>query len=226
MVQIGNDWDAILNEEFQQSYYLQLREQLKQEYGRYTVYPDMYHLFEAFKLTPYHQVRVVILGQDPYHNPGQAHGLAFSVSPGTRVPPSLQNIYKELESELGCKIPDNGYLVGWAEQGVLLLNTSLSVRKNNPNSHKDLGWHLLTDQVIRKLNEREEGIVFLLWGRNAIDKKNLINGPQHLVLTAPHPSPFSARRGFFGCGHFIKTNEFLMKRYGKAIDWQINDIGV
>ncbi|MHC1750321.1 MAG: uracil-DNA glycosylase [Cellulosilyticaceae bacterium] len=223
MINIGNSWDTLLQEEFSKPYYLKIREFLKSEYQTHTIYPDMYDIFNALKLTPYEAVRVVILGQDPYHQPGQAHGLSFSVKPGVSTPPSLLNIYKELQSDLGCTIPNNGYLLPWAKQGVLLLNTVLTVRASSPNSHKDIGWEILTDRIITSLNDSASPIVFLLWGKNAISKKALITSPKHLILTAPHPSPLSAHRGFLGCHHFSKTNEFL-RTFSEPINWQIPNL--
>ena len=226
MVSMGNDWDNYIGGEFQKDYYLQLRRFLKEEYGSHTVYPDMFDLFSALKATPYSSVKVVILGQDPYHEPGQAHGMSFSVKPGVPIPPSLLNIYKELHDELGCYIPDNGYLVPWAQQGVLLLNTVLTVRAGQANSHRGKGWEIFTDEIIRRLNERKSGIIFLLWGSNARAKKELITAPQHFVLEAPHPSPLSAMRGFMGCGHFRRTNELLISQLKSPIDWQIKNLGI
>lgn len=224
MVQLGNSWDSILEEEFSQEYYVRLREFLKNEYSHQVVFPDMYDIFNAFKYTGYNDVKAVILGQDPYHEIGQAHGMAFSVKPGIAIPPSLQNIYKELNSSLGCYIPNNGYLVKWAEQGVLLLNTTLTVRSGQANSHSQAGWQIFTDNVIRKLNLRKEPIVFILWGSNARRKKEFIDESRHCVLESAHPSPLSAYRGFFGCNHFALTNEFLVKNGKAPIDWQIENI--
>ena len=221
MVHIGNDWDEVLKGEFDKQYYLELREFLKDEYSHHTVYPDMYNIFNAFKYTPYHDVKVVILGQDPYHRPHQAHGLAFSVQKGVEVPPSLQNIYKELHDETGFVIPNHGYLVDWAEQGVFLLNTVLTVREGMANSHKGKGWEIFTDTVIRHLSDRPEPIVFLLWGSNARSKASLI-APRHLVLQTVHPSPLSAYAGFFGCNHFVKANEFLAANGREPIRWQLD----
>lgn len=209
MVNIGNSWDTLLADEFKKDYYLNLREFLKREYSSRVIYPDMYDIFNAFKYTAYEDVKVVIIGQDPYHQPGQAHGMCFSVKPGVPAPPSLQNIFKELSLEYpDYRIPQDGYLVRWAEQGVLLLNAVLTVRANNPNSHKGRGWEQLTDKAIELLDEREKAVVFLLWGANARAKASLVTNPRHLVLQSAHPSPLSAHRGFFGCGHFIKTNVF------------------
>ena len=221
MVNIGNDWDEMLKGEFDKPYYLQLREFLKAEYRGFTIYPDMYDIFNALKFTPYSKVKAVILGQDPYHEPGQAHGLAFSVRPGVQPPPSLVNIYKELNSDLGVPIPQSGDLTKWAAQGVLLLNTSLTVRRGAANSHKGKGWEIFTDRVISLLNEREKPVVFILWGGNAKSKVPLITNPQHFILTSPHPSPLSAHYGFFGCRHFSRCNEFLRKSGEEPIDWSL-----
>lgn len=222
MVHIGNDWDYILKEEFEKDYYQNIRKFLVYEYQHYTVFPNMYDIFNALKYTPYKDVKVVILGQDPYHGDGQAHGLCFSVKKGITPPPSLQNIFQELHDDLGCKIPNHGELTKWAKQGVLMLNTVLTVRKGQPNSHANKGWEQLTDAIIEKLNQREEPIVFLLWGRNAKNKIPLISNPNHLILSCSHPSPFSANYGFFGCHHFSKTNEFLIQHHSSPIDWQID----
>lgn len=221
MVHLGNDWDKILGDEFTKEYYLSLREFLKQEYASRTIYPDMYDIFNALKETPYRSVKAVILGQDPYHGPGQAHGMCFSVQPGTPRPPSLVNIFKELEADCGIAASESGFLQPWAEQGVLLLNAVLTVRAGSPNSHAGRGWETFTDQVIRHLNDREQPIVFLLWGANARSKKSLISASGHLVLESAHPSPLSAHRGFFGCRHFSKTNEFLKANGMEPIDWRI-----
>lgn len=223
MVKLNNDWDEKIGGEFEKEYYLRLRRFLKEEYASHTVYPDMYELFSALKATPFSKVKVVILGQDPYHEPGQAHGMAFSVKPGVQIPPSLLNMYKELNAELGCSIPKSGYLMSWAEQGVLLLNTVLTVRGGEANSHHGKGWETFTDEIIRQLNQRRDPIVFLLWGNNARRKKELITNPVHYVLEAAHPSPLSASRGFMGCGHFKKTNELLISNLKSPIDWQIKD---
>ena len=199
MVQIGNDWDELLAGEFEKDYYQNLRKFLAEEYRQNTIYPDMHDIFNALKFTPYSQVRAVILGQDPYHGPGQAHGLSFSVQKGKRIPPSLVNIYQELRDDLGVQSPGHGCLEGWARQGVLMLNTVLTVRAKQANSHKGKGWEIFTDRIIELLNQRQEPMVFLLWGANAKAKQSLITNPNHLVLTAAHPSPFSAFSGFFGC---------------------------
>ena len=221
MVNIGNDWDRLLEGEFDKPYYLQLRSFLKAEYNAHTIYPDMYDIFNALKYTPYSKAKVLILGQDPYHEPGQAHGLAFSVKRGTEPPPSLKNIYKELSSDVGFIPPEHGELTKWAEQGVLLLNTSLTVRRSQANSHRGKGWEIFTDRVIELLNQRETPMVFMLWGNNAKAKTPLITNPKHLVLTAPHPSPLSAHYGFFGCKHFSKCNDFLQGNGIEPIDWSL-----
>ncbi len=218
---LGNDWQALLEPEFQKDYYRRLRAFLAEEYRRSTVYPDMYEIFSTLQCTSYRDVKVVILGQDPYHGPGQAHGFSFSVKPGIDIPPSLLNIYKELNSDLGCCIPATGYLKKWADQGVLMLNAVLTVRAGMANSHRGMGWEPFTDRIIELLNEREDPVVFLLWGRNAREKKALITNPRHLVLEAAHPSPLSAYNGFFGCRHFSKTNAFLESLGKTPIDWQI-----
>lgn len=222
-VQLGNDWQGLLEEEFQKDYYKQLRSFLKSEYQQTLVYPDMHHIFQTLTSTPYENVKVVILGQDPYHGPNQAHGLSFSVQPGVDVPPSLQNIYKELRADLGLKIPSGGYLQKWADQGVLLLNAVLTVRAGQAASHRGKGWEIFTDRIIELLNEREKPMVFMLWGRYAKDKQKLITNRNHLVLTAAHPSPLSAYNGFFGCRHFSKANSFLESSGQSPIDWQIED---
>ena len=223
MVKLGNDWDEKIEREFEKEYYLKLRNFLKEEYTSHTVFPDMYDLFSALKATPYSKVKVVILGQDPYHEPGQAHGMAFSVKPGVQIPPSLLNMYKEINLEFGYPVPKTGFLMKWAEQGVLLLNTVLTVRSGEANSHQNKGWEIFTDEIIRQLNARRDGIVFLLWGNNAKKKKELITNPQHYILETVHPSPLSASRGFMGCGHFKKANEFLISNLKSPIDWQIKD---
>lgn len=219
MVSIGNDWDALLQGEFDKPYYKKLHAVLKREYQSRTIYPSMYDIFNALKYTPYHEVKAVILGQDPYHGPGQAHGLSFSVQEGVPAPPSLQNIYKEIEEEYHITLEKSGCLTGWAQQGVLLLNTVLTVRARSANSHRGIGWELFTDHIIELLNEREKPVVFLLWGANAKANRSLITNPKHLVLTAAHPSPFSAASGFFGCGHFWKANQFLKANGIAEIDW-------
>lgn len=221
MVHLGNDWDEILAEEFQQDYYKRIRYWLKKEYAEQTIYPPMNDIFNALRYTAYADVKAVLLGQDPYHGPGQAHGLCFSVQPGVAPPPSLQNIFKELQSDLGITPPQGGTLTPWAQHGVLLLNTVLTVRRGQANSHKNIGWTTFTDHVIKKLNAREKPIVFLLWGGNARAKKSLITAPQHLILECPHPSPLSAYNGFFGCRHFSKCNAFLEANGIEPIDWDL-----
>lgn len=223
-VNIGNDWDEILKDEFQKEYYQKLRKFLVQEYKEKVVYPKPEDIFSALKLTSFKDCKILLLGQDPYHGPGQAHGLAFSVNPGIQTPPSLRNMYKELQQELGLYIPNNGYLIKWAQQGILLLNTSLTVRQGEANSHSKIGWEIFTDRIIQLLNEKEEPIIFILWGNNAKSKKRLITNKNHYILEGVHPSPLSASRGFFGCNHFIKTNEILKKLGQKEIDWQIENI--
>ncbi len=222
---ITNDWKEQLEPEFKKPYYRALYEKVRFEYQNYRIFPPAKDMFRAFELTPFEQVRVVILGQDPYHNDGQAHGLCFSVTPGTEIPPSLKNIYQELKTDLGCRIPDNGYLVHWAEQGVLLLNAVLTVRAHQAFSHRGIGWEQFTDAAIRALNQADRPIVFMLWGRPAQEKAAMLDNPKHLILKAPHPSPLSASRGFFGCRHFSRCNEFLIQNGMKPIDWQIPDIG-
>lgn len=224
MIEFNNSWDEILKDEFKEPYYLRLREFLKSEYSTRPIYPPMFDIYNAFKLTDYHDVKVVILGQDPYHGEGEAHGLAFSVKKGITIPPSLRNIYKELQISLGCYIPNNGYLEKWARQGVLLLNTALTVRKDTANSHRNVGWEIFTDKVIKLLNEREKPVIFMLWGSNAKAKSMFINRNRHVVLTSVHPSPLSASRGFFGCNHFKIANEKLSEFGQTPIDWQIENI--
>lgn len=221
MVQFNNSWDILLKDEFEKPYYLNLRKFLAQEYKTKTIYPHMNDIFNALKYTDYQNVKVVILGQDPYHQPNQAHGLCFSVKKGVNPPPSLQNMYKEIHAEYGYPIPDHGELTYWAEQGVLMLNTVLTVRESQPNSHKGMGWEIFTDDIISLLNQRPEPMVFLLWGANARAKTKLITNPAHLVLTSAHPSPLSAYNGFFGNNHFKKANEFLKQNGMEEIDWQI-----
>lgn len=221
MVKFGNDWDEILADEWQKPYYLELRQFLKKEYGAYRVYPDMNDIFNALKLTSFEDTRVVIIGQDPYHGYGQAHGLCFSVKKGVAPPPSLKNIYKELNSDTGFKIPNHGELTSWAKQGVLLLNNVLTVREGCPNSHKGKGWEIFTDRVISELNRKETPVVFLLWGANAQKKAEIITNPIHKKLISVHPSPLSANRGFFGCRHFSKTNKILRENGLQEIDWNI-----
>ena len=223
MVNLGNSWDNLLAAEFSKDYYLNLRKKLAQEYKTRTVYPAMENIFNALKYTAYEDVKVLLLGQDPYHGAGQAHGLCFSVQKGIKKPPSLKNMFKELESDLGICEPSHGCLTDWAKQGILLLNTVLTVREGEPNSHKNLGWTIFTDRVIELLNERTEPVIFVLWGKNAIDKLPLITNSQHYVLTAPHPSPLSASRGFLGCRHYSKINEILSSMGKSPIDWRISE---
>ena len=221
MVNLGNSWDSVLADEFEKDYYKNLREFLKEEYSRHTVYPEMHNMFNALKAAPYDQVKAVILGQDPYHEPGQAHGLCFSVQKGVPQPPSLVNIFKEMKADLGITPPDHGCLTDWAEQGVLLLNAVLTVRAHEANSHKSKGWEIFTDRVIELLNEREKPIVFILWGANAKAKEKLITNPQHLIITGAHPSPLSAHNGFWGGKYFSRTNEFLIENGIEPINWKI-----
>jgi uracil-DNA glycosylase len=222
MVNIGNSWDTLLASEFNSEYYKKLREFLKYEYAHFRIYPDMYDIFNALRFTPPEAVRAVILGQDPYHGAGQAHGLCFSVKPGVQKPPSLLNIQKELNADLGIPIPKNGCLENWAKQGVLLLNTVLTVREGCANSHKGKGWEILTDRIISIINESENPTVFILWGGNARAKKGLITNTKHLILEAAHPSPLSAYNGFYGCRHFSKTNAFLSQNDRGTIDFSLN----
>lgn len=222
MVNIGNEWDGILKGEFEKEYYLKLREFLKKEYFSRRIYPDMYDIFNALRYTSYSDVKAVIIGQDPYHGAGQAHGLCFSVQKGVAVPPSLVNIYKEIYSDLGIPPASHGYLKKWADNGVLMMNAVLTVREGQADSHKGMGWELFTDRVIELLNEREKPMVFLLWGRNAKQKARLVTNPNHLILQAAHPSPLSAHNGFLGCRHFSKTNEFLVNHGIEPIDWRID----
>lgn len=224
MVHIGNDWDSLLQEEFKKSYYLSLREFLKTEYFTKKIYPPMNDIFNALVYTSYKDARVVILGQDPYHGEGQAHGLCFSVKRGTQFPPSLKNIFKELSDDLGIATPPSGELIGWARQGVLLINTTLTVREGMPQSHKGKGWETLTDKIISLMNEKQEPVIFMLWGGNARAKKSLITNPSHLVLECAHPSPLSAYAGFFGSKHFSRANAFLTEKGLAPIDWsRINE---
>ncbi|WP_296647290.1 uracil-DNA glycosylase [Romboutsia sp. 13368] len=224
MVNLDNDWEELLADEFKKAYYLELREFLKEEYSTKVIYPNMYNIFEALKHTSYKDTKVLILGQDPYHGENQAHGLAFSVQPNVAIPPSLLNIYKELKNDIGCFIPNNGYLIPWADQGVLLLNTALTVRAHEANSHKGKGWEIFTDRIIELLNDREDPVIFVLWGANARKKKELIDSSRHYILEAPHPSPLSASRGFFGCKHFSKINEILISLGKSPINWQIPNL--
>lgn len=223
MVKLNNDWDNLLAGEFEKDYYQQLRGFLKEEYRTKKIYPDMHDIFNALKLTSYADVRAVIVGQDPYINPGEAHGLAFSVCPGAKIPPSLRNIFQELSTDLGCSVPNNGYLISWAQQGVLLLNTVLTVQEKNSRSHARKGWERFTDAVLETLNSREKPVAFLLWGRDAQAKGSIANGRNHLILQAAHPSPLAGGR-FFGCRHFSKVNAFLKENGMEEIDWQIPNI--
>lgn len=218
---IGNDWDTILKDEISKEYFINLLNFIKKEYQTKTIYPKQTEIFKAFRNTSYKDTKVVILGQDPYHGEGQAEGLSFSVKLGIQKPPSLQNIFKELHDDLGYSIPKNGSLVSWTEEGVLLLNTVLTVEASKPASHKDLGWETFTDAVIKKLNEKETPIVFILWGSFARSKKKLITNPIHGIVESPHPSPFSAYNGFFGSKPFSKTNNFLVSKGLKPINWEI-----
>nr|WP_317449675.1 uracil-DNA glycosylase [uncultured Sellimonas sp.] len=221
MAAIQNDWLDALKEEFRQPYYKKLFQTVNEEYRTRQIFPPADDIFNAFHLTPLHEVKVVILGQDPYHGAGQAHGLCFSVRPGVDIPPSLVNIYQELHDDLGCTIPNHGCLTKWAKQGVLLLNTVLTVRAHQANSHKGIGWEEFTDAAIRKLNEQDRPIVFMLWGRPAQAKKSMLHNPRHLILEAPHPSPLSAYRGFFGSRPFSQANRFLEAQGVEHVDWQI-----
>lgn len=226
MSMIQNDWLEEIGEEFRKPYYRELYQFVKEEYNTTQVFPPAEDIFNAFHLTPLSKVKVVIIGQDPYHNVGQAHGLCFSVKPNVNIPPSLVNIYQELHDDLGCYIPDNGYLVKWAQQGVLMLNTVLTVRAHMANSHHGKGWEEFTNAAIRALNQQNRPIVFILWGRPAQMKKSMLNNPMHLILEAPHPSPLSAYRGFFGSKPFSRTNAFLAEHGEEPIDWQIENLPV
>ena len=224
MAAINGDWQEALKDEFKKDYYKQLFEKVNEEYRTRLIFPPANDIFNAFHLTPLKDVKVVILGQDPYHGNNQAHGLCFSVKPEVEIPPSLVNIYKELQDDLGCTIPDHGYLVKWAKQGVLMLNTVLTVRAHQANSHRGIGWEEFTDAAIRVLNTQDRPIVFILWGRPAQMKKAMLNNPKHLILEAPHPSPLSSYRGFFGSRPFSKTNQFLEANGVEPIDWQIDEL--
>lgn len=221
LVNLNNDWSEHLNEEMQKPYFIQLLTLLEQEYDQYVVYPPQEHLMSAFEWTSYAQTKVVIVGQDPYHGPGQAHGLSFSVLPGVKLPPSLLNMLKEAASDVGTEIPNHGYLASWAEQGVLMLNTVLTVREGEANSHKGLGWEHFTDRVIQLLNEREQPIVFVLWGSHAQSKAKMVDVSKHRILMSPHPSPLSAYRGFFGSKPYSQINEQLIQWGSEPIDWQL-----
>lgn len=222
MAIIKNDWDGLLAEEFEKPYYRKLRQFLKDEYAAHTVYPEQWDIYQALRLTPYAQTKVVILGQDPYHGPGQAHGLSFSVKSGVDLPPSLQNIFKELSEDLGCPLPADGELTHWAMQGVLLLNTVLTVRRATPQSHQGQGWEQLTDRIIALLNQRTSPMVFILWGSHAQKKAALVDGTRHHIIRSPHPSPLSAYRGFFGSRPFSRANAFLEQTGQTVIDWARN----
>lgn len=219
MVKLGNDWDEILENEFKKDYYLKIREFLKAEYSSKVIYPPMFDIFNALRYTSFESTRVVILGQDPYHEPGQAHGLSFSVKKGIKIPPSLVNIYKELKTDIGMEIPNHGELTSWAKQGVLLLNATLTVRQGLANSHQNIGWSIFTDNIIKALNESSKPVVFILWGGNARSKKKYISNPNHLIIESAHPSPLSAYNGFFGSRPFSRTNEFLSKNGFEPINW-------
>lgn len=224
MGMITNDWLDAVSDEFKKPYYKELYTFVRDEYSKGPVYPPADDIFNAFHFTPLSKVKVLLLGQDPYHNVNQAHGLSFSVSVSQKIPPSLQNIYQELHDDLGCTIPNNGYLKKWADQGVLLLNTVLTVRAHQANSHQGHGWEQFTDAIIRAVNEQDRPVVYLLWGRPAQKKASMLNNPKHLVLKAPHPSPLSAYNGFFGCRHFSQANAFLEEHGQEPIDWQIEDV--
>lgn len=223
MGQIGNSWDVLLKEEFSKDYYKELQDFLAGEYENYIIHPDKDEIFSALSATSYEDTRVVIFGQDPYHGENQAHGMAFSVKKGVDIPPSLKNIYKELNQEMGLYIPNHGNLEKWAKQGVLLLNSALTVRDGEANSHKGKGWEKITDKITEILNNRREPVIFILWGNDAKKKEELITSPQHIILSAAHPSPLSASRGFFGCGHFMKVNNILKALNQEPIDWQIEN---
>lgn len=224
MGSIENDWLEVIGDEFKKNYYRELYKFVKSEYSNYIIYPNADDIFNAFHFTPLSKVKVVILGQDPYHNVGQAHGLCFSVKPDVSIPPSLENIYQELHDDIGCKIPNNGYLEKWAKQGILMLNTVLTVRAHQAGSHQGKGWETFTDAVIEAVNAQDRPIVFILWGKPAQMKKKMLTNPKHMILEAPHPSPLSAFRGFFGSRPFSQTNAFLEQNGLKPIDWQIENV--
>lgn len=219
-----NHFKNIIEEESKKDYYIKLHDFIENEYKTKAIYPPKENIFFALKNTPYEYVKVVIIGQDPYHGEGEAHGMCFSVNPGIKIPPSLQNIYKEIRRDLGCKIPNNGYLLKWARQGVLMLNAVLTVEKDKPASHQGKGWEIFTDRIIEEINKKDTPVVFLLWGNFAKQKASIITNPKHLILTSSHPSPFAVRYGFDGCSHFSKTNKFLIENNMAPIDWQIDDI--
>ena len=221
MIKLGGGWDEILKPLFDDERYLKIREFLKSEYSSHVIYPDMYDIYNCFKYTPFDKLKVVLLGQDPYHNVNQAHGLCFSVKDGVERPPSLVNIFKELKEDIGCEISKSGDLSAWAKSGVLLLNTALTVREHQANSHKNCGWAWFTDSVIELISKNKENVVFILWGGNARSKKPLIDKNKHLILECAHPSPLSAYNGFFGCKHFSKTNDYLIKHGKEPIDWNL-----
>lgn len=223
---LSNDWQELLKGEMDKEYYVKLTKFLEKEYKTKTIYPERDNIFSALEHTSYKDTKAVILGQDPYHGPNQSHGLAFSVKPGVRIPPSLRNMYKELKEDLNCYIPDNGYLKKWAEEGVLLLNTSLTVRDGEANSHRKIGWEIFTDKIIKLLNERKDPIVFILWGNNAIKKEEFITNGEHHIIKSFHPSPLSASRGFFGTKPYSRTNEFLKSIGKEPIDWQIENLSL
>ncbi len=224
MNNLRNDWVPLLEGEFEKPYYQHLEQALIEEYNTHDIFPDQSDLYNALDFTSYQDTKVVIIGQDPYHGPGQAHGLSFSVKPGVKTPPSLQNIYKELQADIGCSLPNNGYLVQWSKQGVLLLNAVLTVRSGMPNSHKALGWEKFTNKVIEVLNNRETPVVFILWGRFAQQKEQMITNSRHLIIQSPHPSPLSANKGFFGSKPFSRANAFLREIGSAEIDWQIKEL--
>lgn len=226
MVKLGNDWDDIIGDEFKKDYFLELSEKLKHEYNEYAIFPARENVFNALKFTPYSKTKVLLLGQDPYHGEGQAHGLAFSVPDGVAKPPSLVNMLKELKNNIDCDVSGSGCLIPWAKQGVMLLNTVLTVREGQANSHKKLGWTTFTDRIISCLNEREDPVIFMLWGNNASEKLGLITNPRHFVLMAPHPSPLSASRGFLGCAHYSKVNKILERLGKEPIDWSLRHQGI
>ncbi|MFJ5758932.1 uracil-DNA glycosylase [Neobacillus sp. NPDC093182] len=221
---LKNGWASFLEEEFEKTYYQQLRKKLLTEYQTKVIYPDKHDIFNALHYTSYKDTKVVIIGQDPYHGPGQAHGLSFSVKPGMKIPPSLRNIYKELQEDVGCSIPNHGYLVEWAKQGVLMLNAVLTVQAGNANSHKGLGWEVFTNRVIERLNQREKPVIFVLWGNFAQQKQQLITSSHHFIIKSPHPSPLSAHNGFFGSRPFSQANMYLREIGSKEIDWQIKNL--
>ncbi|UGB30849.1 uracil-DNA glycosylase [Metabacillus sp. B2-18] len=220
-LQMDKSWDSVLGEQFQFDYFKELLEFLREEYEQQTIFPERESIFRALNETPYDKVKAVILGQDPYHGEGQAQGLSFSVQPGVKLPPSLRNIYMELQDDINCSLPENGSLVKWAKEGVLLLNTVLTVRKGEPASHAKKGWEMFTDEIIKKLDQRNQPIVFILWGKHAQQKKQLINSSKHFVIESAHPSPFSARKGFFGSKPFSKTNDYLRSQHIEEIDWSL-----